>query len=233
MKTNVYWSPAIIPGHDELSPYTFTEPTRVLKSLDHPLFKDVGITKCPSFINSLQNTFVVKSPTDCLIYFDDSNQQWCAKGPNNIIDVRDPNYQLFSLKTSYNFVCEEPLEMEFTSARYHVNSFTNKTMMIEGEVDIGQYYRATDCAFHIRHDKDRIELYKDDPLFYVKFKTAKNINLIRYDATPELVDLLGHTIRARMSLQGKKRTLKDYYDIFLSSGYKKKIMNLIKQNVID
>jgi hypothetical protein len=233
MKTNVYWSPAIMPGQSALSPYTFTKPTSVLKSLDHPLFKDVGITKCPSFINSLRNAFVVKSPVDSLIYFDDSDQQWRAQGPNNILKVRDHNHQTFTLDIPYNFICEEPLEMEFTAARYHINDFTNKTMMIEGEVDIGKYYRSTDCAFHIRHNKDRIELYKDDPLFYVKFKSNRDINFIRYDTTPELVKLLGDTVRARLSLQGKKRTLKEYYDIFVSSGYKKKIINLIKQNIID
>jgi hypothetical protein len=78
-----------------------------------------------------------------------------------------------------------------------------------------------------------VKFNEGEPQYYVKFHTDKNIQFKKFYCGKELIDILSEQ-RTMISLSSKKysRPLSFFYDIFKSS-YRKKFIQIIKNNLLD
>lgn len=235
--STVYWTPFHVQGFSEM---VFAPPEKVLPELNIPLFQETGLLKCPSFTGQLQNTYVVRSPYDIEIGWDEEQGIWrCNWGDerSNVFTVRSSQYQMFSFKISYVLTSDdENMKAELKPASYHNCEFTHKTSFISGELEIGRYCRATDCAFILKPGYKRVKIKIGDPLFYVTFKSADSIKKI-FLKKFYLNNELEHIVRSVDDMKRNKIftnfKLEDYYRMYIEGGYRKKTLKLIKENLLD
>ena len=121
-------------------------------------------------------------------------------------------------------------------AYYDNNDYTDKTNTITASFDIGNWFRpAGKPVFQIKKDVTSIDIKEGDALLYVKFNTTEKIKLVEFDDV-EFNQL------AERSPEYMCGTLKDHseniislqkcYDYFNRFKMKRRIMKLIKRNLI-
>ena len=121
-------------------------------------------------------------------------------------------------------------------AYYDNNDYTAKTNTITASFDIGNWFRpAGKPVFQIKKDVTSIDIKEGDALLYVKFNTTEKIKLVEFDDV-EFNQL------AERSPEYMCGTLKDHseniislqkcYDYFNRFKMKRRIMKLIKRNLI-
>ena len=232
--STIYWAP--MPEHNTgLSEMSYRAPSRVLEDLNLDLFKNSGITKCPSFTNHLKNTFVIKSPLDIQLRNNDDTHQWEWSHPSEIVMVRDPHCKLFTLRVSYLFFTEdEDVKMEVRPCFYHLSEFIAKTALIGGDIHIPSFARATECAFILKPEYNNLKIHFNDPLFYVNFITkGSKVKLKKFDCTHEIRHIAAQTSAIKNSRSIASWPIEKYYSIFNQSGQGKKLLKLIKENLLD
>jgi hypothetical protein len=239
----VYWSnevsilsPEIVPAHQDLF--------NIVRRMEGIPGVSTNIKKCPSVINTLKNTFAVRSAIDFNIEW--TGQEFSSDNIDvkneRIFNPRDVVTGLVSVVTPTNIICftEEPsLKMEVKNATYAKNDFSNKAVLVEGEVDIGKWFRPTDLSFFFRQPSSKIDVRMGDNLFYIKFNTDKKVILKKYQTTNELYRIQQEIFTFRQDLirfykgYNLKDKLENYYAAFKNSRYKKHILKEIKNNLME
>ena len=248
----VSWTRSYI-GHDKiqqmglntksmLSALRIEEPQPLMKHMDYQKFFGPMVSKCPSIVDDIKNVFVIKSPMDMKINIDE------AQSRVNI-EKQTPDFaQLFLGNPQgkwglhqvgamgYLFFAEKSLMINQLPAYYDNNDYTNKTNTITASFDIGNWFRpAGKPVFQIKKDVTTIDIKEGDALLYIKFNTTEKIKLIEFDDS-EFQRL------AERSPEYMCGTLKDHddniislkkcYDYFNRFKMKRRIMKLIKRNLI-
>ena len=67
---------------------------------------------------------------------------------------------------------------------------------------------------------------------FVNFHTNKKVNLIRFETTPELVGLFNSILLSKFAKSKEVNALSWFYNLLEKSQYKKKILKLVKENVL-
>lgn len=210
--------------------------------MDYQKFFGPMVSKCPSIVDDIKNVFVIKSPMDMKINIDE------AQSRVNI-EKQTPDFaQLFLGNPQgkwglhqvgamgYLFFAEKSLMINQLPAYYDNNDYTNKTNTITASFDIGNWFRpAGKPVFQIKKDVTTIDIKEGDALLYIKFNTTEKIKLIEFDDS-EFQRL------AERSPEYMCGTLKDHddniislkkcYDYFNRFKMKRRIMKLIKRNLI-
>ena len=189
-KENVYWCPFLLNG--DWHNVGYFEPEPVLKYIASQRNNDVEYLKCPAFQQYYANTFVIKSPVDLelkieknsdgkkILVTKDFNQNFY----NDHIFPRlaqNTAFSMFSLEFSYIFYSKDSVTLEMLPANMEKTTFIKNTNLIPGEFDISKWIRPVSPAFEIVNDLEVLSISRGDPLFYVRFKSDKKINLIRVE----------------------------------------------------
>lgn len=234
----VYWSFSGFEVGGETQ-YRFDEPRRIkldIKQLD----KDNGLStqffRCPAFKDVMDSTFTINSPFDFTIR--SANEQFMFEAPYASQDflskyflIRDVKSKFFTFKTPFLFFCEESLQIQQTGAYFNQNNFIDKTLIIPGKYDIGKWFRPLETPFIFKNDIENVSVNENDVLMYVSFLTNKKVILKRFHHTLELEEL----IREMSGLKRFKTEFKPlswFYEKFSSNGIKKKVLKLIKENLV-
>lgn len=237
----VYWCAAL---YDDSYFLNTKEPEPLIKTLKprvNFLPEGENFLRCPSVINHIKNTFVLKSPIEFDIYFENGiikiPQYGHGFGEKNIkVRHTDANNYFLSLNIAkYLFFCEEDLEMEFSGAYFSESSFSNLTTVIPGSVSISKWFRPTDLSFIVKKGVDKISLQESDDLAYVTFKTSKSIKLKKFYLTKNLVDTIKHVLHQKDYMVDKSVStyLSRAYNYFEQSKIKKIILKHIKNNLME
>jgi hypothetical protein len=154
-------------------------------------------TRCPAFIDTLSNTFLLRSDINIGLRFDPVSRSLDVKDNTELttsmyIDNRDKdNYNegnnifekgnmTFSIKQHHIFLSEEDVEVELLPCFYHESDFTRKTQLIAGKFNINKWIRPTEVAAMVRNTSYKykqpvdISIKRGDPLMYIRFITANN-----------------------------------------------------------
>lgn len=154
-------------------------------------------TRCPAFIDTLSNTFLVRSDINIDLRFDPVSRSLDVKDDTELtttmyIDNRDKdNYPdgtnvlqkgniTFSIKQHHIFLSKEDIEVELLPCLYHESDFTKKTQLIVGKFNINKWVRPTEVAAMVRNTDYKhsqpveISIKRGDPLMYIRFNTKNN-----------------------------------------------------------
>lgn len=216
---NVYWTP----WHwSEKWPKTaYFEPEPVIKSVAKSRNVEVEYLKCPSFQNYYRNTFLIRSPVDLTIRIqnmpgggkaigiDEFDQKFFDTHIHPRFDQNSVN-SMVSIDFLYLFYSEESVILEQCSAAMEQTDFVKNTIQIPGEYDISKWVRAMGVAFEIIDDTKPLALKRGDPLFYVKFRTDKKVNLVRVDQNETLETL--ESACSKLKRYVEKNSLEENYE---------------------
>ena len=169
--------------------------------------------KCPAFKDYFHNTFGIQSLFDYDINFDKfvhstkHNQEFFEK----MVNVRNEKSKLASFNQSYIFIAEnDSLKMECLPSMLENNSFNKTAILIPAVIDIGQYVRPIECAFHCRENK--MEINEKDIYSYIKFKTDDKIEFQRFLWTDSIADTIHDTVNGLKDYRKKTfKPLRWYY----------------------
>lgn len=189
-KENVYWCPFLLDG--DWHNVGYLEPEPILKHLVSQRDNDVEYLKCPAFQEYYSNTFVIKSPVDLeltvgvdsigrkILTTNNFNQKFY----NDHIFPRmaqNKSFSMFSLEFTYIFYSEKSVIIEMLPANMAKTDFIKNTNLIPGEFDISKWIRPVSPAYEVIDDSKVLSIKRGDPLFYIRFRTNKKINLVRVE----------------------------------------------------
>lgn len=207
--------------------------------------KTASIIKCPVASLYLKNTFRIKSPIDYSIYWDKENnnvstQHFDQDFFNEFINVRDPKSGIISMKFGSNvfFTEEDNLTIEYKSSIYAENNLSNNISLIQGEIDIGQYFRFLDFAFFINRPNELFTIKRGDALYYVRFLTNKKVVLKKFNYNTDIQSLVSDVMSTKRRTRLRNKNLKvwdrleEYYSVFKTSQIKNLLIKKIKENIL-
>jgi len=213
-------------------------------------FSSTSVKYCPAVTDHLKNVFRIRSPIPYSISWDGKNNFNTNHGSQELFDnlvlVRNSKAGLLSLSLCrYVFFTEEPeLILEQRHANYSQTAFNKNISVIEGSFDVGKWFRSLDFAFLINKPDCFLELNSGDALYYVKFHTYKKIKFVKFLFNAEIREIFNSIsniksyinpcpLKDDTSLSFVYSKLERYYQVFQRSMYKKHILKLIKQNILD
>jgi hypothetical protein len=191
---------------------------------------------CPAYNDTLKNTFKLKFPLDFDLKFD-SNGVGSSKYDMDFFDyfvnIRSFEDRYFGLKVSYIFFSEDDLEMSLMPPYLEDNDFINTVTSFPGTFNIGKWLRPTDYACRLKAGQNKIDGKRGDAFNYVKFHSDDEVRLIQFDYVDEIQNIQKDILRSKMILGSKSPKLDWFYTLLIKSKYKKKILDLIKNNILE
>jgi hypothetical protein len=239
MKT-VYWAPWGNPDSYSEFFLSYDEPVRLPEDLKIRHNKENtsdNYFRCPAFVDSIKNTFLVNSPTSVNITIGDGYLR------NNLPPDYSYDQRLFAVKqascknahtiryyANWIFFTEESLLIHSTPPYMHKTPVNNSGYYVPGSFDISQWFRPLEYAYQMWDNVDTFSVRANDPLMYVNFLTDEKVELKKFYLTKELYDLSMSCVR--LKTYRRDRVLSKLYNIFSNSGIKSRILKEIKNNLI-
>ena len=204
------------------------------------VYDDLGIVKgnfirrCPAITDSFKNTYKILSSYDYNISWDGStfaSTMYDQEFFNNTVIIRDTNNGIFSYTNPgmYFYADCESLEIETITPLYEKHIIYDG-VTIPGKYDCANHFRKLECAIKLKRIQN-IEIKDGSTLYYVRFLTDEKIKFVRFNITEEMILLLS-PLTSHRNHTTKVTPLTWYYNI-MKKYYNKKIIKLIKNNVLE
>lgn len=243
----IYWSPSTYSDNDVkdwefLYPQPKTLFNEILKNKSKVGNVSDSYFSCPAINDFTKKILVVSSPKACSYTFD-------KVGPNkeDIFIKADGSYDIevnvardatlttgptlvFALQ--YIFFSEEPLMATFSAPYFQKTQYLQYGTAIPGRFDIGQWFRPYHFEVQMWSNSGKFSIEEDEPLFYVHFETDRPIVLKRFMYDKKLHDAAVACVDST-NLFGRGLSLMSRYYKFNNTGMKKKVLKMIKNNLID
>lgn len=153
-----------------------------------PLYKSVAesrkgneFLRCPSVVDALRNTYVIRSPYNLTIHvgqtdvrIDEYDQEFFNK--HIVIHNLDTPYPVIGVPPRYVFI---PDGNKSVHMRLLPLMFTppHKLGVITGVFDIARWIRPVEFAFEVYDTKEPVMIKRGDPLFCIQFVAEEQVEL--------------------------------------------------------
>ena len=247
----VYWSPGY---NADIQDWTFLYPkpkTLFSSTRQHvsnknnqvDMEKNSSILACPAISAKFKKIAVFENPMSCSYTYDFSN---FLENGDFSIENKTKNYISYKVERqptidygpsitfalSYILFSEESLDAYFTPPMFHPPKYMKNGSAIPGEFNIGKWFRPFNFEVQMWSQKGEFILEKNEPLFYVEFKTEKKVILKRFTMTQELYNASAACSES-YRLFGSDQTLEDKYDRFMNTDMRDRVLSEIKKNVVE
>jgi hypothetical protein len=186
--------------------------------------------RCPAFSKSLRNIFGIRAHKD---YYIEKIGNTYSTSDKSKLDLsknlyrRNSTESFLDLKWNILLFSEEDLEIDMLPAYLENNDFQNSINLLPGSYNISKWFRPIAPSFI--QNKKRVEIKKNDILYYVKFKTNKKIIFKNFEYTDDINKLLFSTLHYKHTVTNS--SLNKLYELFTTRFYHKRISKLIKENL--
>ena len=143
--------------------------------------------------------------------------------------LRGVQDRMMSVNHGVYFFCEEDLWIEQLHPTYEDTEFSRNTMVFPGSYNIAKWFRPLQSSFICLEDKVRVN--QGDGMYYFKFLTNEQIKLVEFDFTQEIANIAFSSTSYKVLVSFLK--LDKLYDLFSRKKAPKKLIKLIKQNIIE
>jgi hypothetical protein len=228
----VYWAPLDFTEDTDLT-LAYYEPTRLSTNIPVDL-KDSAYYRCPAFMETVKNTFVLKSPIT--IDFKFNTQTQMAEASNDYlfkekIRLNDATeHGIMQLGFNYLLFSEKPLVVTQLHPYLHHNTFTNNANAVLGEFDCGRWVRPLQAAFILnpKESEFNFNVKRGDIYSYIRFNTKEKIELVNFNVTPTIEKVVNSCLDLKKSGNLKPFSLDFCYNQFIMYRYKQAIMKELK-----
>ena len=227
----IYWAPL---DNKELNlTMAYYEPTRLSNNIPIDL-RGSAYYRCPAFMETVKNTFVLKSPISINADFSPSAQRFetnyeeMFKLKVRIDDSVDHGIVQFGF--NYLLFAEKPVKVTQMHPYLHHNSFTENGNVLLGEFDCGRWLRPLQAAFVINPKlKDySYKIKRGDIYSYIRFHTDEKVELVNFDVTPKIEEIADSCLQMKNSGHSSPFSLDFCYNQFIMYRRKQAIMREIK-----
>jgi hypothetical protein len=192
---------------------------------------------CKSLQKLTKNMYVLTAPFDATAVlsgnFDNSfitsnDSLW-----NNRVGSMSGMYSI-DYDFSWIFFSEEPVFIRQTPPYFHNTAVNKSGYVTSGSFEIDKWFRPINVTFNLWEGNNKISVIKGEPLFYADFQTENNrpVILKQFELTQELYDYCYQAtilIKPFIPLE----SLDGLYSRFTRSNRDKKILKIIKENLLD
>lgn len=212
-------------------------PVRIMQTFHQEsgnLTDSASYKACSGAKNLFQNTFVLKSPFDVDAKIVGQHPNVMVQEPYQLVVMRNPTYMnAHSLEYDYRwiFFSEESVEMVQTPPYMHKTQASDYGVLTSGSYDISQWFRSIAPTYNLHQGIDEFKVQKDEPLFYVDFRTKKRVVLKQFELTPDLHSLAFAAAELKQFFPFE--SLETLYNRFTRSNRHKKVMQEIRKNLLD
>jgi len=240
MAKTVYWAVSNISNMSPLSKSLYEQPEPLSNVNTFTSFraeqKHNNFRLCPAYLDHIHNTFRLKFPIDYDLVFDTQgvgSSHYDNDFFNYFVSMRDFDSRYFGFKVNLIFFAEEELTMSLMPPYLENTSLATDVVSLPGTFNIGKWFRPIDYACFLNPGRNKIEIKKGDAFNYVKFHTDDKVELVQFDYVEELENIQKDILRSKMILGSASPKLDYFYKMFKNSRYKKKILNIIKHNILE
>jgi hypothetical protein len=189
--------------------------------------------RCPAFRDFFKNTYAVLSPHDYTLQIAGDQKQSTDYDQAYYESVIEDRGNLFFsfLQPELFLFCEKSLTVEQIPAFYS-SAQNPDLMLVSGQYDIGKHFRKIEYAAIAKKDTT-FTASEGEPLYYLRFQTNEKINFKRFFYTPEMDSIFKSTMKIRNYCgKGKVKPLSFFYEKTHKYFYDKKLLKLIKANLL-
>jgi len=237
----VYWSPYA--RLDRLSYVNLIseQPKKLYSTLPPPIMGELknaaSYHLCKSLQKLTKNMYVISAPLSASAnlsgnfdnsFINSSDGVW-----NNRVGSMSGTYSI-DYDFSWIFFAEEPVVIRQTPPYFHNTSSSLHGYVTSGSFDIDKWFRPINVTFNLWDGVNTINVTKDEPLFYVEFETkdGRPVVLKQFELTQELYDYCYQaTVLTKPVLP--LASLDNLYSRFKNSNRDKKILKIIKDNLLN
>ena len=201
----VFWTPYY--HQDTASGYGYEYACVPPKAFYPMLFKargNVPYLKCPAFVESCKNDFVVCAPFDLNLKVNaETNTLTTDRFGQDFYDnfiinrnefVKEGNPFLCTLPPKYLFYSKDSVEIEIMDLPIITSKSSENFKVIRAAFNIGKWIRPVELAVELIDATKPITFIANEPLFLVRFKTQDNmpVKFTRVELTNELHGMVLH-----------------------------------------
>jgi len=191
---------------------------------------------CPAFHRHSSNMFIVRSALDAYVGIRpegftalDEHSKLTGKLFSFLHSTRK-GYRSILFDHRMLFFAEQPLMLSTYPAYMHRTEVQAKLFYVPGSYDISKWLRPLQGTYEIPETEQSIRIRDGDPLYYVKFETTEKIRLRRFQTIPELLAITHGCVHYKLFRPNS--TLDRVYQAFTQAKLEKRVLKLIKENLL-
>lgn len=206
------------------------------------LFADPKINKdsyisCSGMKNFFRNSFTLLHQVDSTIKFNIENNLIKLESGSGIPAWKSfetpamDNRPRLTYDFSWIFFCEEDMIMEQLPPFLHNTSDRQGGVISTGSFNIAKWFRPINPDYIVWENSKELSVKKGDPAFYIRFLTDKKVILKQFEFSKELYDISYQILQHKNYFA--KEPLETLYSRFTRSNRHKKVIKLIKDNLLE
>ena len=236
---DVYWS--------TVYPMDVYADYNILYGEPQPLLKDVlpergpenphDFFACPAFHKHSANTFVVRSTIDAHVGIRPEGFAALdehSKTTGQMFSFMHPTrkgYRTVLFDHRMLFFSERPLTLATYPAYLHRTDVQTKLCYVPAAYDISRWLRPLQGTYEVPDGVDSVRIREADPLYYVKFETPDKVRLRRFQTVPEILAITHGCVHYK--LFRPRSSLERVYEAFTGARLQKRVLKLIRDNILD
>lgn len=226
----VYWAPLDNQNLDLTLAYE--QPERLTKCIPARI-KNSPYYRCPAFLENIKNTFVLKSPISLDFSITPSEQRVDTTDQMMMQKVNlelAQNNGIIQFGFNFIFFCDQPLTITQMHPYLHSNTFTENTNTLSASFNCGKWFRPLQAAF-VLGDKQNFDfsIKRGDIFSYIGFDTQETVELINFDITPEIHQIVQSCMDMKVSNKSTPYSLTYCYNQFMLYRKQKLLLKAIKE----
>lgn len=238
----VYWAP-YAPNERIDWNMLYSEPENVYRELiknKEPKSTNVSMFSCPAVSDRMKRSFVFKNNLKTKFDYDftDLENPIVSQLDNDGVTVEFFKHSSLvggaavAMQLSYVFFSEESVVGLINTPMYHRPKFLLNGMVVPGGYDLSKWIRPLSLEIQLWNNKGSVVIDENEPLFYLELITDRPVVLKRFSVNFALEKLIAGCFTAP-STMGRNLPLKSRYSRFISTKTHKKVLNEIKNSLID
>jgi hypothetical protein len=130
------------------------------------------------------------------------------------------------------FFSEESLKIKITPPYFHNTSANKGGFLASGTFDISKWFRPVNLTYILWENQNNLTVTEGEPAIYIEFLTDKKVILKQFECIEEITSISNQTVDVS-NLAMNKKSLEYRYERFFKTNRHKKILKLIKENLLD
>lgn len=241
---NVYWSP-LSPSRADMVNWLWGAPKSLLNSLpkyDSQSLSNTGHLQkgnyraCQGAISAYKNTYVFFNPITLTAKFSGDPKNPFIESERPWWNLRESSLQgCYAIDYDFGwlFFSDEDVVLKQTPPYMHRTTTQQHGWVSSGSFNIGKWFRSVNLSYHLWEGESELPLVEGEASMYLEFITPNNrpVNLQQFTATPELLSIAVQATTFKDWLPNQ--TLESLYQRFTQVNTSKKVLALIKANLVE